>query len=403
MRYALADIEITDPEAEIRVAGDESGAGVVVRYRDCPIAFFLMTAAPGVIRDSALRQLLIAEAGTELTAELLSRELNVHIPAGSVPGVTAAICTHNHPDLTARAIQSLLASASNAGSDLDVLVVDNAPSDEKTRMVAESLPVRYVREPRPGLDFARNRAIEECRGEILAFIDDDAVADRWWLSGLQKASIENPDAGGFTGPVVPYELATRAQILFELRGGFGHEFKRRRFGPECCSIRNYPCNSGVIGTGCNMAFRRDVLVRLGGFDEALDTGAPLPGGGDLDIFYRTLRAGYPMVYEPQLVVFHQHRRSHRDLRHQMYTWGLGIMAHAVKNYRSDPALRSRFRCMILGWFRTLAGMAIGSIRNGREWAPDLALAEIRGGFVGLFGEYDRSRRRIELIRKRYPG
>ena len=88
-------------------------------------------------------------------------------------------------------------------------------------------------------------------------------------------------------------------------------------------------------TGCNMAFRRDVLLEIGGFDEALDTGAPLPGGGDLDIFYRIIRAGYVLVYEPSYMVFHEHRESVSALRRQYYTWGLGLMAFVEKSYRND--------------------------------------------------------------------
>src|SRR6185312_15988099 len=163
-----------------------------------------------------------------------------------------------------------------------------------------------------------------------------------------------------------------------------------------------PCNAGIFGSGCNMAFRRDALLEIGGFDEALDTGAPLPGGGDLDIFYRVIRADRPIAYEPQLVIFHQHRREYGELRRQMYTWGLGMMAYAVRNYRADRLHRVFFRCMILGWFQAIATLAIKSARKSHFWQPDLAIAELWGGCVGLFGEYDRSLRRTERIRKSVP-
>jgi len=120
------------------------------------------------------------------------------------------------------------------------------------------------------------------------------------------------------------------------------------------------------------------------------------------MLYRIVRAGLPIAYEPRLTVFHQHRREYRALRHQMYTWGLGIVTYAVKNYRADPTQRKSFRCMILGWFRTIAALAVKSTRKNHPWEPDLALAELWGGVVGLFGEYDRSRRRIAQIRKRFP-
>ena len=101
-----------------------------------------------------------------------------------------------------------------------------------------------------------------------------------------------------------------------------------------------------------MAVRRDVLRALGGFDEALDTGAPLPGGGDLDIFYRLARGGHPIVSEPRCLVLHQHRREYARLRHQLWTWGLGFMAFVAKSYRAEPSQRGKFRRLLAWWART---------------------------------------------------
>jgi glycosyltransferase involved in cell wall biosynthesis len=405
MRYALAEIELTCPIQPLQVGEDEQGAGVLVRYGGHPITFFMVPLQPQVLPVGQLERLLLEHAGVEITTELLRREFAPAILQKQLPPVTVGICTRDHPDYVARVVRSLLASAAHSTieNQFEILVVDNAPSDQRTRKVAESFSdVRYVCERRPGLDFARNRAVQEARGEILAFIDDDAVVDRCWFVGLQKAWAESPDAGVFTGPVLPYELITTAQILFEQRGGFGRDFQARRFGSKDVNIRNYPCNAGMFGAGCNMAFRRDMLIELGGFDEALDTGPPLPGGGDLDIFYRMLRAGRTLAYEPQLLVFHQHRREYVALRRQMYTWGLGMMAYAAKNYHLDIVQRPLFRCMILGWFRTLLRMTLKSLsKKANGWKPDLAMAELIGGFVGVCGEYGRSKDRIRRIRERF--
>ncbi|MHC5831311.1 MAG: glycosyltransferase family 2 protein, partial [Nostoc sp.] len=99
------------------------------------------------------------------------------------------------------------------------------------------------------------------------------------------------------------------------------------------------------------SLRRNILLKIGGFDEALDTGATLPGGGDLDIFYRVIQAGYPLVYEPKYLVFHQHRREYTQLRRQYWTWGLGFMAFVVKSYQSDPPQRSQLRRLVWWWFK----------------------------------------------------
>ena len=210
--------------------------------------------------------------------------------------------------------------------------------------------VRYVREPKAGLDFARNRALAEAGGELVAFLDDDIVADRGWFDGLLEAARENPDAALFTGAVLPYELETEAQIIFERRGGFRRGFEKIRYQGETLPGNPlYPVVAGLFGAGANMVVRRDVVLALGGFDEALDTGAPLPGGGDLDIFYRVVRAGRALVYEPRMLVFHKHRRSLEALRRQYWTWGTGFMAYISKTYANDPSQRARIRQAIRWW------------------------------------------------------
>jgi glycosyltransferase involved in cell wall biosynthesis len=262
--------------------------------------------------------------------------------------------------------------------------------------------VRYVCEPKPGLGFARNRALREARGELLAFLDDDVVVDHGWFSGLLKAWAAHQDAAAFTGLVLPYELATEAQILFERRGGFRRGFVAVRYGQTYPGDPFYPARAERFGTGANMAFRTDVLQELGEFDEALDTGAPLPGGGDLDIFYRVIRAGYPLVYEPQYLVFHQHRREMQALRDQYRkSWGTGFMAFLEKSYRTDPAFRPQLRRLAVWWFGKQLWDLQKSLRGRFVLPPTLVLAQLRGGMVGLLGGYARSVKRVERIRRRF--
>jgi GT2 family glycosyltransferase len=286
---------------------------------------------------------------------------------------------------------------------LSMLVVDNAPSDDQTRNVVEEFPgVRYVCEKKPGLDFARNRAWQEATGWIVAFLDDDVVVYRGWLQGLLEAYRVCPTAAGFTGLVLPYELETEAQLLFEKRGGFRRGFERIMFGQRMPRSPLYPVGAGISGAGANMAFVRDVLERIGGFDEALDTGAPLPGGGDLDMFYRIVRSGYAIVYEPRYLVFHQHRREISALRRQYKSWGLGMMSFVAKAHRTDPAERKKILRFVAWWMRYQVLLLLRGLRGQRQFRPDFVLAEMLGGLIGLCGEYDRSLRRVREIRRRFP-
>jgi glycosyltransferase involved in cell wall biosynthesis len=320
-----------------------------------------------------------------------------------LPSLTVAVCTRDRRADLGRSLNALLrvrASTPPGLEQFEILVVDNAPSDGGTQRLVSTLPgVRYAREPKPGLNFARNRALRESAAEMLAYIDDDVIVDDGWLDGLHAAWAGNRDAAFFTGPILPQELVSDAQVLFEERGGFSHNFAKTRLNPEDKVRDRY-----YYGFGCNMVVKRQAVLEIGGFDEALDTGRPLPGGGDLDIGYRLLRAGHPLVSDPRLLVFHRHRREYRELRRQLWTWGLTFMTFMAKCHRTDPSQRPQCRREIRYWFGLmlldlLPAVVVG--RRGRRWVPGLTLAEVSGGILGLCNQYGRSQRRIEQIRRQH--
>ncbi|PSB19611.1 hypothetical protein C7B76_07105 [filamentous cyanobacterium CCP2] len=407
MTYRIVEIEVTEPLPKLVLKSGETGFAFLLRRKGRAIGFLMRSYSEGTILcPDMLSEWIVQDLKTKLLQENIREELLPSVQGHlSFPSLTVAICTKDRPDNVDRCLKALLKLQQPRGDrppQFQILVVDNAPSNDRTQNLVASLSqVCYVQEPKPGLDFARNRAIQETKTELLAFLDDDVVVDRHWFDGLVEAWQENPDAAAFTGLVLPYELVTDAQILFERRGGFRRGFEKIRYGKTLPGNPLYPCGAGIFGAGCNMAFRRDVLLHLGGFDEALDTGSPLPGGGDLDIFYRVIRAEYSLVYEPQYLVFHEHRREYDKLRRQYWSWGLGFMAFVVKSYHTDPLQRSRLRWLIKWWFKYQYHNLKQSLRGRNPSPPALVWAEIWGGIVGLFGEYGRSQKRVEQIRKQF--
>lgn len=387
----------------LRLAPQESGIGLVIRRHGVPVGFALHDAPAGSTLDPTDLDPLVAAA----CAEAIVREAVLDEIGGRGPltaeSITVAICTHDRSDRLARCLASLIPQRDAAGGQAEVLVVDNAPSDEETRKLVASLPdVRYVREPTPGLDFARNRAVAEATGELLAFLDDDVELDPGWLTGLRLAWGENPDAGCVTGLVLPYELVSDAQVTFERYGGFGRGFATLRYdGATLAGNPLYPYGAGIFGAGCNMSYRRRLIAELGGFDEALDTGRPLPGGGDLDMFFRVVHAGHPLVYEPRAAVRHEHRREHGMLRRQLYTWGTGFLSFVTKTWGTVPGGRAILVRLVLWWFGQQTREIAQSLRRGGPLSPDLALAQLAGGVVGLAGAYPRSQRRSAELRRRH--
>lgn len=250
-------------------------------------------------------------------------------------GITAVICTHNRPDLLKRSLASLVALDPPAS---EVLVIDNAPTDERTRdLIAIEFPgVRYVREDVPGLDFARNRALAESRNPIVALMDDDAVADPGWCGALASVLNAKPSVGACTGRVEPLEMVTEAQRMFEANGGFSQGLEPICLPQDCARLlhgHNAPPIAWAtrLGCGCNMAVRRDLALAVGGFDTALDMGAVLPGGGDIDMLWRLLDAGHGLEYQPAALVLHEHRRDMVSIERQLVGHQRGLLACLSKS------------------------------------------------------------------------
>ena len=300
MAYPIFDIDITKPIPAISVSKEDTGVAVLLRRNTKPIDFFMETLpANRELKLKQLNQRIGKLTLVDTWKDERKDEPNTPDEPHQFPSLTIAICTRDRSQYLARCLEFLtqrVVDTRFAPSSQEILVVDNNPPDTQTRDVVSSFSnVRYVTEPKPGLNFARNRALEEAGGHLLAYVDDDVVVDTIWLSGLMEAWLENPHAAAFTGLVLPYELDTEAQILFEQRGGFRRGFDKIRFGKVLPGHSLYPALPYIFGTGANMAFQRHALLELGGFDEAMDNAISLPSGGDLDIFYRIIRAGYSLT------------------------------------------------------------------------------------------------------------
>ena len=268
------------------------------------------------------------------------------------PRLSVAICTRDRPEMLRRALASL---ASQPVPPAEILVVDNAPRDDRTREVIESeLPaVRYLVEPVPGLDFARNRALAAATQEVVAFLDDDAVAQPGWTAAMAAPFVDSR-VGAVTGRVDALAVETEAQRLFEDNGGYARGTRRVRLPLDAgrpLHGRRAPLIAWAVsmGSGCSLAVRRPMFLSLGGFDEALDLGPALPGGGDHDALWRTLQAGYDVVYEPSAYARHEHRRDMGNVRRQIVGHQRALVALLVKSLFGKGS-RGRLGVLaFLGW------------------------------------------------------
>ncbi|WP_051754937.1 glycosyltransferase [Kitasatospora purpeofusca] len=262
----------------------------------------------------------------------------VRTPADGPP-LTVVVCTHDRTDLLPRSLDAVLAGTYR---NTEVVVVDNAPSDRATETLCRRRypdRVRYLYEPVPGLARARNRGLAVARGEICAFADDDLLIDPDWAAALVDGFRTDPRAGCVTGLVLPAELDTRAQLALERYCGYAKGFTTRSWSLlDPSEDPLFPFATGRLGTGANMAFRTDLLRAIGGFDPATSTGTPARGGEDLLAFLQVLIAGHTVVYRPDALVWHPHRRSMEALSTQVFGFGVGFGAYLTAAVRHRPEL-----------------------------------------------------------------
>lgn len=259
-------------------------------------------------------------------------------------------------------------------AEFEIVVVDNRPATGNTRhtvsrVAADDPRVRYVSEGRAGLSVARNRGLSETDAELVAFTDDDVVADPGWLDWL-LAPFEDPGVGAACGMVLPLELETEAQKRFEGYLGFSRGVRRRTYDLESgrkAGIPFYPFLADIFGSGNSMAFRRAELEATGGFDPALGAGSPTHAGEETYAFSDAILRGRRIVYEPRALSWHEHRRDCDALRQQIFGYGVGVGALITKALISDPRFYSTALANMLGLPRRLRSRR----QSPRGAKPDL--------------------------------
>ncbi|MER6418829.1 glycosyltransferase [Streptomyces sp. NPDC001137] len=310
-----------------------------------------------------------------------------------LPFISVIVATHDRPEQLNRCLQSLLRQDY---PEFEIIVVDNAPADGAAEALVRGVfrgRVRYVREPVAGLARAHNRGVSRARGSVVAFTDDDTLADPGWLSNLAEMFVQDARIGCVTGLIVPAELETPAQTVLERQGGFAKGYTPRIWAlsdPPADPL--FPYTAGHFGSGANMAFRTDVLQSVGGFDPATGAGTPARGGDDLLAFFEVLAAGHKLAYQPGAVVWHRHRRAQEAVAAQVFGYGAGLAAYLTGAIVRDPR-------RLVALLRRLPGGMHYVVTRTRErradpdtgWSRRLALLEVRGMAYGPCG-YLRGRR-----------
>jgi cellulose synthase/poly-beta-1,6-N-acetylglucosamine synthase-like glycosyltransferase len=235
-------------------------------------------------------------------------------PANSTPTFSVIICTHDRGQELERCLDGI--SRQNY-SYFDVLVVDSAPQDAVAFEIARRWGVLYVMEPKVGLSRARNLGVRVSTGEIVAFLDDDAVPDPNWLQNL-AAEFKDPQVAAVAGRI--QELRSTDEPPNEVGEFYSLDClgdQRRRVDRENLQWFEI-ANFGGIGQGSNMAFRRSGLHSWPGFEHRLGRGSRISGSEEHYAFFRLIERGHRVVYAPDASVYHPYPADLPILRrHQL--------------------------------------------------------------------------------------
>ena len=232
--------------------------------------------------------------------------------------ISVILCTYNRCRSLEKALASVSLSTMPNSVEWDVLVVDNNSHDQ-TRAVVENYcqkhpkHFRYLFEPHPGKSYALNSGIREANADVLAFMDDDVEVDPNWLHNL-TAPLNNEQWAGTGGRILPESAFTPPRWL-DTSGRYGlAPLAMFDLGMDACELREAPF-------GTNMAFRKEMFAKYGGFRTDL---GPQPGSQirneDVEFGDRLLAAGERFGYEPAAVVYHAISQSRLNKGYFLAWW-----------------------------------------------------------------------------------
>lgn len=227
-----------------------------------------------------------------------------------------------------QAIESLL-KGDAAQATYEVLVIDNCSTDH-TKELFESVGfpahVRYIFEPQLGLSYARNRAIQEARGEFVLFLDDDALASASWIREVVKIFDMDPEIGCVGGKIVPIWEGGRPDWIPD---DFISLYSILDFSKETVEM-----SEPHIPFGANVSFRKSIFKEIQPFRTDLGRiGNNLLSGEESDLIGR-IRAKYKIYYNPYAAVEHKISKSRlnkRWLLRRVYWQGISDATLHQKN------------------------------------------------------------------------
>jgi hypothetical protein len=219
-----------------------------------------------------------------------------------VPTITAIVCTRNRGASAVDTVRSILANDHRA---FELIVVDQSTNDETAKALAQFRgDPRFIYLPTPtqGLGRARNIGMRHARAAIIAFTDDDCTVPENWLHVIEANFRRDPQVTVLFCNVIEGEHDASA--------GFIPAYKRT----DRVLVKSFWGKCRARGIGAGLGIRRDPILAIGGFDEALGAGGLFPSAEDADIAVRAIAHGQWVCETNEVAVVHYGFRTWREAR-----------------------------------------------------------------------------------------
>ncbi len=316
--------------------------------------------------------------------------------------ITVILCTYNRCETLPHALSSIAVSAVPPSFEWEVLVVDNNSSDQTHEVVQDFCRrypgrFRYLLEPRQGLSNARNAGIREARGDVLAFVDDDVTVGPEWLLNL-TASLHSREWAGAGGRIIPVWGDEAPSWLSTEEPHALAPFVAFDLGSDAGRL-------GIPPLGANMAFRKEVFDKYGGFRTDLGRcGDSLLSNEDTEFGRRLLVAGERLRYEPSAVMHHPVYKNRLQKKY-LLAWWFGKGRADIKELGVPLETKWFLVGIPLYLLRRLAAWTlrwIVAISPSKKFSCKLSVWNIAGGILECYQQPPRKRARSRVNRPLTP-
>ncbi|MBR3647079.1 MAG: glycosyltransferase family 2 protein [Paludibacteraceae bacterium] len=286
--------------------------------------------------------------------------------------ISVIICTYNRDKYLGETLQRLAANQYKGAWEI-VLVNNNSTDtteDICNRFAKEypTLPFRYFVETNQGLSYARNRGMQEAKGDWFVFLDDDAFVENDYLSRLDQYIVQYPEMKAFGGKIYPlFEDGKEPEWLCKWNRSWLSAIDK---GDEVCLFKGaeYPI-------GANMGFSRAIADKCGSFNTTLGrTGKNLIGGEEKDYFNRIKAQNAPIYYLPDIAVHHciPNSRTTNDYIVRLGK-GVGLSEKARTQSKGTLSYCKRIAGECVKWGATLLLWFVYTMRGQKAKGDSLVL------------------------------